>query len=413
MVKKTNLITLALLLLFGLNNFLLAQSDYEKVMNFKNRYKSIEDSVKSARTFDNILKLQDDLQKLKNDFAPDKNLLDKSLYPDNFNSAIEKLERTILIRKGDFSQIVELKTQVDTLREMITSINEKNANLITQIRELQLSQKKDKAAIESLHRLVASLKANIQQRDELVGGIVDSLLGAFIHKPSNLSDAEKQNIFDKVDSGNLFYNIERAITDNIQFLNVTTFMPDDLSQMKKQYKDFSKLWGQIGPKLASIYLNKTDKIREISLINNMFDQWNQKITNEIWSSVNKEFREKEINLLGYNTGEEFTNSLKNYIEDEIKNAAVRRKSEALKTLDTFADSVWFGKVKPVWIPLLIDNNLMTEAQKDTVESRIAQWKETVAPGGIPIWIYVIVALLIISFFMALFRKRKKPPLIKE
>ncbi|MFA3783247.1 hypothetical protein ABRY23_09315 [Melioribacteraceae bacterium 4301-Me] len=405
-------IVLLTLVLF-LSSITYSQSDYEKVRNFKTKYKEIEDSLKNAKSFDDVLRAQDNLEKLKIEFSSSRDLLDKSLYPESYNSAIEKLENAILLRKSDFSQIVELKTQVDTLKSRITILNEKNASLLLQIKELQLSQKKDKQTIASLQKLVATLRANLLQRDELVRNIVDSLLVSFVKAPSSMSDAEKQNIFNKIDSGNLFYNIERAISDNIQFLSVTSLTPDDLNEIKKQHKEFSGLWKKIGSKLSEVYLNKSEKIREISLIDNMFEQWNQKINEEIWSSINKEFRSKDIPLLAFNNGDEFTVSISNYIDDEIKNLSVRRKSEALKTFDTFTDSVWFGKIKPIWVPLLINNNLLTEAQKDTIENRIAQWKEKVEPSGIPIWIYIIAALLILSFFIALFRRNKNQKVIQK
>ncbi len=408
MSKKFFITVVSLTLIFVFSGISYSQSDYQKVQNFRTKYKEIEDSLKNARSFDDVLKAQDNLEKLKIESAPIADLLDKSLYPESYNSTIAKLENALLLRKNDFGQIVELKTQVDTLKNQITVLNEKNSSLIAQIRELQLSQKKDKETIASLQRLAAALRANLLQRDELVRGIVDSLLQSFVKAPSSLSDAERQNIFNKIDSGNLFYNVERAITDNIQFLGVTTLTPEDLSSIKKQHKDFSKLWRQIGSKLSEVYLNKSEKLREISLINSMFEQWNQKIDDEIWSSVDKEFRSKEVSLLSFNDGDSFTTSVSNYIDDEIKNLSVRRKSEALKTFDTFSDSIWFGKIKPVWVPLLIDNKLLSETQKDTIESRIAKWKELVEPEGMPVWIYIIAALLLVSFAIALFRKKEKP-----
>ena len=76
----------------------------------------------------------------------------------------------------------------------------------------------------------------------------------------------KQAVFKKVDSGNLFYNIERTISDNVQFMKVTQITPEDLSKMKEQYKDFNKVWRQIGPKLAEVYLNRRDKAAQIANI---------------------------------------------------------------------------------------------------------------------------------------------------
>ncbi|KUO59754.1 hypothetical protein APF79_08500 [bacterium BRH_c32] len=403
--------SLILVLFFGFITAINAQSDYEKTQNFKNKYASLEQKIKDAITLEEVDALVESIAAFKNEFADHKALLDKTLYPDNFSSAIEKLEKAAELRKGDFTQIVDLQTEVGTLKTALTELNDQNASLLVQIKDLQFSQKKDQATINSLNRLVASLKANIKERDELVKGIVDSLLQEFTSAPSSLNDAEKTAIFKKVETGNLFYNVERTISDNIQFMKVTSLTADDLSDMKEQYKEFSKTWRQIGPKLSQIYLNQANRARQIAGIDELFRQWNFRINNEIWSSINQAFREKNITLMNFKNGDDFTESITTFIDDEVKNLGVKRSSESKETFYTFTDSVWFQQVKPNWVPILIENNLLTEAQKDTIETRFAQWKEKVDPGGFAgYWIYIAIAaaaiVLVLIAFMFISRNKK-------
>lgn len=394
------------------SSLLIAQSDYEKTQNFKAKHKQIEDAIKNATSLEECNQIGLNIIKLREEFTPDKQLLDKSLYPDNFEASMQKIERALEIRKGDFTQIVELTTTVGTLKTQVTELSEKNQDLLGQIRQLNLRVEKDAATIASLEKLVAQLKANIQQRDLLVRDIVDSLLAEFVKAPSTLNDAEKQSIISKVDSRNLFYNIERTINDNIQFMRVTQLTPDDLSEMKKQYKDFNKVWKQIGPKLADVYLNKRDKATEIAGIDNMFIDWNQRINEEMWNQVSKLFREKNLKLLPFNSGDQFTNSTTSFIDDELKNLGVKSSDESEKIFYTFTDSVYFAKVQPTWIPILIENNMMTEANKDTIESRISMWKEKVAPASAFDWIYVILIGVIVVLIIAYFMKGRKREEIK-
>jgi len=214
-----------------------------------------------------------------------------------------------------------------------------------------------------------------------------------------------------VETGNLFYNVERTISDNIQFMKVTSLTADDLSDMKEQYKEFSKTWRQIGPKLSQIYLNQANRARQIAGIDELFRQWNFRINNEIWSSINQAFREKNITLMNFKNGDDFTESITTFIDDEVKNLGVKRSSESKETFYTFTDSVWFQQVKPNWVPILIENNLLTEAQKDTIETRFAQWKEKVDPGGFAgYWIYIAIAaaaiVLVLIAFMFISRNKK-------
>lgn len=386
-----------------------AQSDYEKTQNFKARYQQLEAAIKNAASLDECNTISESIAKLKSDFLSEKNLLDNSLYPENFESSFTKIERAIEVRKGDFTQITELTTEVGTLKDKISTISQENQGLIAQIRTLQIRSAKDAQTIASLQKLVAQLKANIQQRDELVRGIVDSLLAQFVQMPGGLNEAERQNIFTKVDAGNLFYNIERTIADNVQYMKVSGLSPDEMGEMKKQYLDFNKVWRQIGPKLAEVYLSRKDKTAQIANIDAMFSDWNFKVNDEMWGQINKLFRDKKISMLQFRSGEQFVNSVTSFVSDEMKNMGVKSSSETENIYFAFTDSVYFKVVEPVWIPILIENNMMTDANKDSIDSQIAKWKEKVAPGSSINWVYIgggaVIVFLIIAFFL---KGRKRP-----
>jgi hypothetical protein len=246
-----------------------------------------------------------------------------------------------------------------------------------------------------------------------VRDIVDSLLTEFIKAPSTLNDAERQAIISKIDSRNLFYNIERTIADNVQFMRVTQLQPEDLSEMKKQYSDFNKIWKQVGSKLGDVYLNKRDKAQEIAGIDAMFAEWNSRINEEIWAQVNRLFREKQIALLPFRSGEQFVTSVNSFIDDEIKNYGVKRAEESETTFFAFSDSVYFKSVQPTWIPILIENRMMSEANKDSIEARVAVWKEKVSPEEPFNWVYVILGGVIILLVVAYLMKGRKKDHVLE
>jgi hypothetical protein len=406
---KTNKFLMLIILLsaFVLSNVSFAQSDYEKTQNFKTRNKQLGEAIKNAASIDECNIIGDNITKLKDDFSQDKALLDKSLYPDNFESELAKLARELEVRKGDFAQIGDLKSEVGTLKDKISDLSQQNVGLLSQIKELTIRTHKDAQTIASLERLVSQLKANIAKRDELVRDVVDSLLADFVQYPGTLNDVEKQSIYKKVDSGNLFYNIERTINDNIQFMKVTQTTPEDLSDMKKQYSDFNKIWNRIGPKLADIYMNKRDKASEIAGINNLFYDWNNRLNDEIWGQVNRLFRQRQLAVLPFKSGDQFVTSVTAFIDDEIKNRSVKGASQAEDTFVAFTDSVYYKTVEPVWIPILVENKMMTSANKDTIDKRIAMWKDKAAPGSGVNWIYIIGGAVIVILLIAYFMKGKK------
>ncbi|MBX3009397.1 MAG: hypothetical protein KF816_15360 [Melioribacteraceae bacterium] len=401
-------------LMFAAISSVIAQSDFEKIQNFKTKLALIEQSIKDAASIEDCDIVENEIIKLKTEYSPSRTLIDNSLYPDDWSTSFARIEQNLRIRRGDFGQIVELRTEVGVLRDKVSEISIKNEGLISQIRLLQINATKDAQTIASLTKLVAQLKANIAQRDELVRGIVDSLLAEFVKYPTTLNDVEKQSIFERVDNGNLFYNVERTIADNVQFMKVTELLPEDLSEMKKQYRDFNKVWRQVGPKLADIYMSKRDKASHIANIDNMFLDWNMRLNDEMWGQVNRLFREKQLALLPFKSGEQFFNSVSSFIDDEIKNQKVKSSSESERVYNTFIDSVYFKSVEPIWIPILIENSMMSEANKDSIDAKIGRWKTEVAPGGAFNWVYILLIGIIVVLIVALFLKgRKKEVIVKN
>jgi hypothetical protein len=391
---------------FVFNQISSAQSDRDKVNNFDSRYKQYESAIKNAASLAECSVIAENIAKLKTEFADSKTLIEKSLQI-NYDDAFSKIERALEVRKGDFTQIVQLTTEVGSLKDRVSELSQQNEGLIVQIKQLQIQSNKDAQTIASLSKLVSQLKANIAQRDELVRGIVDSLLQEFVKTPGTLDEAEKQLVFKKVDNGNLFFNIERTISDNVQFMKVTQTTPEDLSKMKEQYKDFNKVWRQVGPKLAEVYLNRRDKSAQIANIDNMFADWNARLNEEMWGQINRLFRSQKLAVLPFRSGDQFVNSVNAFVDDEIKNYGVKSSSESQNTFYAFTDSVYFKTIQPVWVPLLIENNMMTEANKDSVEKRIAVWKEKVAPSSKMNWFYVGGAAIIVFLVIAYFLKGKK------
>jgi len=103
MISVIKLFTL--LLCFGFVGSVIAQSDLEIVDNFKIEYSSIEKTIKNAASLADLKDVPSKISLLKDNYAPHKELLDKSLYPDNYETSIDKLNKDYLLRQGNFSKI--------------------------------------------------------------------------------------------------------------------------------------------------------------------------------------------------------------------------------------------------------------------------------------------------------------------
>ena len=391
-------------LFWGFANIAVAQSDLEIVDNFKKEFSSIENIIKNATSLDDLKGISQRISSLKENYADHKELLDKSLYPDNYQSSIDKLSKDYLLRQGDFTTINVLQTEVSALTEQVEFLNQRNNELLSQVRNLEARRDKDAKIIKKLENLVAQLRKSIRERDELVLSMIDSLMPPTMRDQELLTAEDKNMIAKEEQEENIIENVKTTIKDNIRFMAVTSLKPDDLKAIREQQEDFSDKWKKVGVKLVEVYAEDDKKAEELKQIDQLFDNWYAAVEKETWYSINDEFSLNGIELRSFKNGGEFTNSVLIFIDDELKNLGVKSEEESKRVLAEFADSTWFASIQPVWLNYLIENKMLTDENKNKMESKIAEWKGALYQSNW--WIYLIVAIVIVGG-AAFFWVRKK------
>lgn len=395
---------LTLILLFTFNKF--AQSEYEIVQNFKSRISALENKIKEATLLEELQNISIEVEKLSQEFIIYKDLLDRSLYPENYQKIIENLNSAIIVRKGDFVQIEELQTEVITLRTEIEQLNKKNSELLNEIYLLEIQKVKDAQTIVKLKNLVNQLRASLAQRDELVFAIIDSLLPQIDVDTKTLTDIEKESLIAETENKNVLYLIKKTIRDNNRFLELTALKPEDLEDIKNHQDNFVSLWQKVGPKLVDIYASKPQKSNELRQIDILFTNWKINLRNEIWNSIREEFAIGGINLKKFNNSDDFTSVIINFIDEELKNSQIKGKTEAERIFSVFTDSIWYKSINPIWMPYLLDNKILSNEQKNIIEQKISEWKNSVHPAEYT-WIYITVAIILISIIIIISLKLSK------
>ena len=407
-MNKFSFIKIFFLFLFaGFLSSVVAQSDLEIVDNFKAEAASIESTIKNATSLQDMKDIPSRITALKDNYADHKELLDKSLYPDNYQTTLDKLNKDYLMRQGDFTTIDVLQTEVSALNEQVEFLNQRNNELLTQVRTLESQRDKDAKTIKKLNNLVVQLRKSIQQRDELVLSMIDSLMPPTVRDQDMLTAEDKNMIAKEEQEQNVIENVKTTIRDNIRFMQVTSLKPDDLIAIREQQEDFSAKWQKVGIKLVEVYSEDGKKAEELKQIDELFNQWYAAVTTEAWKSIDDEFSLNGIELRSFKTGNEFTTSIDMFIGDELKNLGVKSDEDSKKIYAQFADSTWFAVIQPVWMNYLIENKMLTEENKDKMESKIAEWKNALYPSNW--WIYLIIVLVVIAiagFFIMKSRKQK-------
>ena len=403
MKNKILSIALVFMILPALTPAIQAQSDYEIVQSFKEKYRQLEEDIKNPQSLEELDGIYDRINSFREEYTVHRELLDRSLYPDNFNTSFEKLTNAYNVKKNDFTQIDILQVEVTGLREQLDTLNRHNEVLLNRVEILEKQSKSDKSRLAQLERTIGELRVSLQKRDEMVMNMIDSLLPQ-PYRERELSPQEKQEIYSKLGKENVLYNVKRLLSDNIRFIEITKLYPEDVDEIKEQQEDFARLWRSIGPKMVEIYSGKGDAnyLKDIDLT---FTQWKDALNQGIWDAVNSEFSKYDIKLSKFSSGKNFTEAVTSFINDEIKNADVKSKDAAIATYKDFADSAWYGGVKPEWVSNLIDYNMLSEAQKDTIEKKISEWNEKVSPAGMN-YLYIIIAVVVIvAILFFFFRKR--------
>ncbi|GIK59586.1 MAG: hypothetical protein HND39_07130 [Ignavibacteriota bacterium] len=406
MIRKYFNLVLVLFFFTGVINISNAQSDREIVDNFKAEYSAIEKSIKDATSLQELQPVADKISTLNSNYLVHKDLLDKSLYPDKFDESIDKLNKAYLLRQGDFSTIDVLQTEVGELKQQVEVLNQRNNELLSQVQRLEAQRDKDAKTIKKLEKLVVELRESIHERDNLVLAMIDSLMPPTMRDKDVFSTEDKSEVASQEQRDNVLNNVKTTIRDNIKFIKATSLKPDDLKEIKEQQKDFINKWQKVGVRLVEVYADNDKKSEELKQIDDLFNEWNAAVRQEAWESINEEFSLNGIELRSFRNGEDFTASVETFIDDELKNLGVKSEEESKRIYAQFADSTWFKTIQPVWMTYLVENKMLTDENKNKMESKIGEWKNALYPSNW--WIYVVIAIVIIAIVAFILTKRRKP-----
>ena len=382
------------LLLMSLPSFTAAQSDYEIVQNFKKDYEKIEHQIKYANTADEINLIKGNMEELRSKYLQHAELLDNALYPEKYHSMIENLDNLFTSRELDFNTVEDLKAEVSDLNDRVDTLSVMNNELQASLKEIQLLFEKSSRETTKLNDVISELKIALQKRDVLVMNMVHNIMPPVMREKPALSSEDKDQIMSDIEKDNILTNVKTTIRDNIRYLDLTSLQPEDLTEIQDQQTEFAETWARIGPKLAEVYSEDKNQAKELFEIDSLFTSWTIAIENEAWQTINEEFTAKGVQLNNFSDGEEFVNSINQYIESEKKTIGVVAEEEVKLSFEQFADNTWKAEIEPKWTPFLIENGLLAEKSKIVIDENIEVWRSELYSSNWWIW------LIIPGFFLA-------------
>jgi len=412
-IRQSLMFAIAVMMVSGVS-FAQEQSDYEISQSFNKSYKELTKAIETAQTVQECAEISVNIDALEKEFEPHKALLDKTLYPDDFQKKLDMVHGQLAYAQNKLgiiqeavTKIAALEVQVKELSSQVEKLSNENGALLKEIQTLRASNMQDQKTVDSLNSLVAKLRSNISDRDKMIFAMVDSIFMQYDKNVDALKDVEKQKVASHIERNSVIGNIKKSIVDNVMFLESTSLTGKDLATLVGEQKKFATEWKGLGPKLAVIYVAQKDRAKEVNTIDTMLTAWGAKVDAALWKSLNQLFTKHNLTVKPFNDGNEFVANVIGFIDDEIQNANQRTEATRYQVYSVFVDSVWNGELTATWMPLLQSNSIVTEAQFGQIKAKVDVWRSSVEPGHTTL--YIIIALVVLVVLLLLYRRMKKAP----
>lgn len=398
--------TLILLLSVIVFTFSAAQerSNSEVKRDFEKEYKALLKSINDAGTPEEMTKVGETVTALEEAYKPYRDFLNKALYPDDFDASIDKLkaqfaysEQKVKAIGESAARIAELEAQVTSLTEQVGKLNGENAALLAQLKAATAER-------DSLKGIVKTLRENIAKRDKAVFALVDSMFAQYDKNIQPNGDVQKSQQA-KLEKSNVLSSIKQGAAENIEFLSSTLLTGTDVAKLYGEQRKFESNWNGVKKLIGDAYLSNKEKAREIPAIDTMVATWRTKVDEAFWKALNNTFSSAKLNVAPLSAESDVHNVLAKFIDDQITGTAPAGDVDPYDMYQAF-EKIWSEELKPVWVPVMKENNMFTDADAADIDTKMQLWYSKVKPSN---WLlYGLIGLLAFAAAYILYSRMKKP-----
>ncbi|WP_103663854.1 hypothetical protein [Gracilimonas amylolytica] len=408
-MKKALKITGTILLIICTTTAIFAQSsDYEITKEFETSYGELKASIDNATSVEEADSLNNEVIKLRESFAEHKSLLDHALYPNTFDDSMQDLlaeanetEEILMIIDNQGDMLTSLNKQLEAYQKEISLLNNETDSLKTLIAKSEESE-------QNLSRLVKQYRQRVEERDEFVLNMMDSLFVAY--RELDLDAGTSKEITSSAiaiqQGDNPLEFIEATIEENIQVLKAgsSELSTQDLLKMHTIQKRFAETWDRVGSDLSQVYGgNEANQWR--NKIDDQLKDWKASTSKNTWDSINQTLAQNNVDLGAFDNNQSFYSAIENFINNSIENSEDKIIAEADREEFNSFYEFWNSKVKEEWGNYVQEGEILTMSQISTIDAELINWRDETEPVSLVIPILLGLSFItIVGLIIVLARK---------
>lgn len=383
-------------------------SDYQVKKNFEESYAELRTSINNAMSVSDIDSLKDEAENLQYRYERKEEILDHALYPKTFEASIEELkqlarnaEHKLLIIESQNEKLAGLSDQLTSYKTEIANLNSRTDSLRGAILASEESE-------SDLSALVKRYRSSMEQRDEFVLNMIDSLFITYKDlKGGTLAELSEQAKSRSLNGDeNPLKVIESVIDENIQILKSRdgSLQTEDYLRMHVVQSRFHEVWNQIGDDLTRIYGGNQPEQWAANIETKLSD-WKASSSKNMWASIDKHLEQNNVDLGAFDNNESFYKAIESFIDK-----ATDASREKVVTKENYADfqkfyDFWNGKIKNDWGRFVQEGEVLTMNQISTIDNEMINWRDEAKPRSFVIPIMFGLSLLtIVGLIIVLARK---------
>ncbi len=118
-IRRTSIVAAIIMIVACAVSFAQEQSDYQIAQSFSREYKALTKAIETAQTVQECAEISVNIDAMEKGYAPHKALLDKTLYPDNFQKKIEMVRGQLAYAQNKLGIIQESVAKIAALEGQV------------------------------------------------------------------------------------------------------------------------------------------------------------------------------------------------------------------------------------------------------------------------------------------------------